>query len=255
MSTDPAEHTGGALSETWRVLLAVHPNAWTAAREGVSAWATGVPIAGLNGVSCSRLDPDPDDIRSLLGELKARRLPHLLQLRPGSHPAAVAVADEEGMTPDADVPLMRLDDPAALERAGAGPPRLRIRQLGPHETTLHPRAVAAGFKAKPEHFLRLLPPPLMALDGIRAYLGEVDGQVVTTALGFTRGGSVGVFNVATPPEHRRRGYGAAVTARAAADGFAAGASWAWLQSTPAGHRVYESLGFGTLERWRCWVRS
>jgi N-acetylglutamate synthase len=255
MSTDPAEHTGGALSDTWRVLLDAHPDAWTESREGVSAWATGIPIASLNGVSCSRLDPDPEDIRSLLGELKARGLPHLLQLRPGSHPVAVAVAAQEGMTPGADVPLMRLDDPAALERAGAGAADLRIRQLGPDEATLHPRAAAAGFEEEPEHFLRLLPPAVMAMDGIRAYVGEVDGQVVTTALGFTRGGSVGIFNVATPPEHRRRGYGAAVTVRAAADGFAAGASWAWLQSTPAGYRVYESLGFRTLERWRCWVRS
>jgi hypothetical protein len=39
-----------------------------------------------------------------------------------------------------------------------------------------------------------------------------------------------------------------------ADGLAAGASWAWLQSSAAGYRVYEALGFETVERWRCWVR-
>jgi predicted GNAT family acetyltransferase len=65
---------------------------------------------------------------------------------------------------------------------------------------------------------------------------------------------VGVFNVATPPEHRRRGYGAAITARVVSDGLAAGARWAWLQSSPAGYRVYEELGFRTLERWLAWVR-
>jgi hypothetical protein len=46
-----------------------------------------------------------------------------------------------------------------------------------------------------------------------------------------------------------------VTARAAADGFAAGATWAWLQSSTTGYHVYEALGFRTLERWLCWVRA
>jgi N-acetylglutamate synthase len=64
---------------------------------------------------------------------------------------------------------------------------------------------------------------------------------------------VGVFNVATPSRHRRRGYGAAVTARVVADGVAAGASWAWLQSSPSGYAIYERLGFRTLERWLTWV--
>jgi hypothetical protein len=39
-----------------------------------------------------------------------------------------------------------------------------------------------------------------------------------------------------------------------ADGPADGASWAWLQSSSAGYRFYEALGFETIERWPCWVR-
>ena len=255
MGADAAERTAVVLAETWRALLAVHPDAWTDFRGGVSAFATGIPLAGLNGVSCSRLDPDPEDIRGLLGELQDRGLPHLLQLRPGTEAAAVAVPDQEGLTPDVGVPLMRLDDPAPLDRALEAAPMLRIRQLGPDEMKLHPLTAAAGFEEAPEHFLRLLPPPVMAFDGVRAYVGEIDGEVVTTALGVTREDHVGIFNVATPREYRRHGYGAAVTARAAADGFAAGASWAWLQSSPAGYRVYEALGFRTLERWLSWVRA
>jgi predicted GNAT family acetyltransferase len=82
----------------------------------------------------------------------------------------------------------------------------------------------------------------------------VGGEVVTTAVGVTVGERVGVFNVATPAEHRRRGYGAAITARVVDDGVASGARWAWLQSSPSGYRVYEALGFRTLERWLTWVR-
>lgn len=254
MSTDRADRAAAALVDAWQALMAAHPDAWTEVSDGISACATGIPSPGLNGVWCSRRDPDPREIRRLLGELKARELPHLLQLRPGSDDAAVSVANQEGLATDDDVPLMWLDDPETLDRAHAAAPDLAIRELGRDDASLHPLTAAAGFEENPEHFVRLLPPPVMAMDGVRAYVGEIDGQVVTTALGVTRQDYVAVFNVATPPPHRRRGYGAAITARVVADGLAAGASWAWLQSSPSGHRVYEALGFETLERWQCWVR-
>ena len=53
---------------------------------------------------------------------------------------------------------------------------------------------------------------------------------MTTAIGFTAGDS-GVFNVGTRPEHRGRGYGAAITSRVVSDGFAAGSELAFLQSS------------------------
>ena len=249
-----ADQTADALVDAWRVLMAVHPEAWMASRPGVSACATGIPLAGLNGIWCSRRDPDPADIDDLLGELERRGVPHVLQLRPDSEPAAAAVAERRGLVEDEDVPLMRLDHPGLLESARAAAPGLAIRQLGPEDGDLHAQMVGAGFEEDPQHFVRLLPPPVMATGGVRAYVGEVDGEVVTTAFGITRGDYVAVFNVATPPRHRRQGYGAAITARAVRDGLAAGASWSWLQSSPAGYRIYEALGFRTLERWRCWVR-
>jgi len=96
---------------------------------------------------------------------------------------------------------------------------------------------------------------LLRLPGVRCYLGEAGGQTVTTGVGVTLGDFTGVFNIATPPAHRRRGHGAAVTARAVADGLAAGAKWAWLQSSPPGYATYTRLGFETVETWKCWITS
>jgi hypothetical protein len=254
MSGDPADRTAAALVDTWGHLMALHPDAWMETHDGVSACATGIPSPGLNGIWCSGRDPDPAAIRSLLGKLRALGLPHLIQLRPSASQAAAAVVEQEGYTPADDVPLMRLDDPALLERADEAVPQLAVRRLGADEGELHARTAAAGFGADPDHFVRLLPPQVMAASGMRVYVGEVEGQVVTTGLGVTRGEYVGIFNVATPSEHRGHGYGAAITARAARDGLATGASWAWLQSTPAARGLYEALGFRTLELWRCWMR-
>ena len=70
------------------------------------------------------------------------------------------------------------------------------------------------------------------MPGVRCYLGEAGGPPVTTGMGVTIGGSVGVFDIATAPADSGRGYGAAITARVMSDGLAAGAAWSWLQSSP-----------------------
>jgi len=54
---------------------------------------------------------------------------------------------------------------------------------------------------------------------------------------------VGIYNVATAVEARRRGAGAAVTAAAMADARARGARWAILESSEMGRSVSERLGF------------
>jgi hypothetical protein len=151
-----------------------------------------------------------------------------------------------------EIPLMVMENPAAVSAARpvAG---LVLRELSPGQVGLHVRVAAAGFEAPEEPLAQLMTADVLRLPGVRCYLGEVGGQAVTTGLGVTLSDFTGVFNIATPPAHRRRGYGAAVTARAVADGLAAGAKWAWLQSSPPGYATYTRLGFRTVETWKCWI--
>jgi N-acetylglutamate synthase len=102
---------------------------------------------------------------------------------------------------------------------------------------------------------RLVTPAVLTAAGVVCYVGEVDDEPVTTGVGVTLGDHVGVFNIATPPALRERGYGAAVTARVVRDGLEHGAQRAWLQSSAAGFHVYQRLGFRTVESWRFWLAS
>ncbi len=86
-------------------------------------------------------------------------------------------------------------------------------------------------------------PEVVELDGMNVYLGRVEAEAVTTAIGYRTGRDGGIFNVATPAEHRRHGYGAAITAFATRSLFESGADLAWLQTSPIGERVYYRLGF------------
>jgi predicted GNAT family acetyltransferase len=55
--------------------------------------------------------------------------------------------------------------------------------------------------------------------------------------------------VATPEEHRGKGYGAAITTEAVRAGFDAGADLAGLQSSPMGESVYRRIGFRKVETY------
>jgi N-acetylglutamate synthase len=248
-----ADAAAAALAASWQRLVGAIPAGWARRQGGAIALVTGVPSPFLNGVWPERADPDPEIVADLLDRVAATGLPYCLQLRPGSSPALSALAGHRGMSRDQDeVPLMVLEDPARLGRRVDG---LVVRQLHPEEAELHVRVAAAGFEAPLEPFRQLVTPDVLGLPGVRCYVGEADGRLVTTGIGVTLGACVGIFNVATPPADRRRGYGAAVTARAVADGLAAGAAWSWLQSSLPGYPVYEQLGFRAVESWQAWVSA
>jgi GNAT superfamily N-acetyltransferase len=82
------------------------------------------------------------------------------------------------------------------------------------------------------------------------YLGRLDGEPVATSERFAAGRSVSVQYVVTLPAFRRRGIGAAMTARVLQDGRARGHDLAVLTASPAGIGVYRRLGF----RAHCRIR-
>lgn len=214
---------------------------------------TGVAIPTLNGVWTESVNANPTTAGELLDQVAATGLPYCLQLRPGTSSQLAEIASTRGMSrDDHPIPLMVLDSPDRLgtwEQSGD----LEIRQLGPDEVATHAQVAAAGFEAPVEVMLKMMTPAALALPGVHCYLGEVDGKPVTTGLGVVIDSSVGVFNIATPPESRRRGYGAALTARIVEHAFRTGVTSAWLQSSAQGFAIYEALGFRTCEEWTCWL--
>ena len=72
---------------------------------------------------------------------------------------------------------------------------------------------------------------------------------MSTAAVVAGGGAVGVYNVATLPGRQRCGYGEAVMRHALAEARREhGLERVILQSTPAGLRLYERMGFRTVTR-------
>jgi len=135
------------------------------------------------------------------------------------------------------------------------PDGLVVGRLAPEEARVHGLVAARGFGAPEAAFAPPTSSALASRDELGYYVGELEGEPVVTGLGLRLDDYLGVFDVARPPEARRRGYGAALTARIIEDGFDDGARWAWLQSSPDGHRVYQRLGFRKVAFWQCWIAN
>jgi GNAT superfamily N-acetyltransferase len=252
VTVEPSQ-AASALAESWRLLIEDIPGGWARSTTGATVAVTGVASPTLNGVVVDGEDVDVGTVAGLLDEVAATGLPYSLQYRPAMEDSLAEVASARGMTrEEPDVPLMVWDRRG--EAVLADPPAgLLIRELTPAEAPLHADVAAAGFEAPVEHFRQLVSPVVLDQPGVRCYLGEIDGVPVTTGLGVQVGSSIAVFNIGTPAAYRRKGYGAAVTARVVEDGLSSGSNWAWLQSSEAGLRVYERLGFRTTEWWPSWI--
>jgi GNAT superfamily N-acetyltransferase len=97
-----------------------------------------------------------------------------------------------------------------------------------------------------ENWIAYLTGVVLDRPGCAVYVGYADGEAVVSGLGWRTGRTIGVYSIATIESARRRGYGAAMTARVMADGVAAGRDVAALQASELGRPIYERLGFRTV---------
>jgi N-acetylglutamate synthase len=202
-----------------------------------------IPLPMFNGV-WPLDDAAAPSLSDALGELSGA--PSSVQVRMDRTPAVVEEARRLGFLTEEPLPGMavRRDDLAAPSVEG-----LEVTRLTGDDVAEAMPVAVAGFDVPESIMIPLYAPEVATLDGIEYYLGRVDGEPVSTSLGYTVGDVVGVFNVATPVAHRGRGYGAALTAAAARGGFERGAEIAFLQSSGLGFSVYRRLGFEEVESY------
>jgi ribosomal protein S18 acetylase RimI-like enzyme len=87
-------------------------------------------------------------------------------------------------------------------------------------------------------------------ESFASYVGYLDGEPVSTTAIVRGAGVNGVYNVATVPGYQRHGFGEA-TMRAALSAHPPDP--VVLQSTPAGLKLYERMGFQTVTRISVWA--
>jgi GNAT superfamily N-acetyltransferase len=130
-------------------------------------------------------------------------------------------------------------------------PQLEIRRVTGGQGMEDFRAVGATcFHVPLVWFAEVFDHEMTARADFVCQTGYVDGEpVATAATVITPDGTIGVYNVATAPAHRRRGYAEAIT-RYAIDAArnGSGSERVILQSTMQGYELYRRLGFSEVTR-------
>ena len=213
--------------------------------DGVELILTGLPIRLFNQVLVAGPQATPDALAAAVAATRARGDRFIVSLRVGTDDRFVPLMAELGLVPASAEPwLPGMAQHPIPPGAVLSFPGHVIRQvtdaagLDDHITT-----AAAGFEM-PEAWLRdVMKTTMLERSDTAVYVGYTDGVPVTTGAGFRTGTTIGVYNIATIESARKRGYGAAMTARVAADGAAAGCDVAILQASEMGYPIYERLGF------------
>jgi GNAT superfamily N-acetyltransferase len=212
---------------------------------GVTAFGSGLPIALCNQIVVTADDATEAGMAAAIRALQARGAPFYLVLRRGIDDRFDPLAVDLGLARVADLlPGMAVHP---IPPAAAVPEGHEIRLIADAAgLDDHVRTLAEAFEI-PEPIVRpWIGDELWRRDGCAVYVGYTKGRPVTTGFGVRSGTTIGVYNIATREPARRRGYGAAMTARVVADGAAEGCYVAILQASEMGRPIYERLGFRTV---------
>jgi ribosomal protein S18 acetylase RimI-like enzyme len=126
-------------------------------------------------------------------------------------------------------------------------PKLEIRRVGDRATSAAFCAIGSVCFHVPLLWFREVFDNDSVWERFVGWVGYVDSEPVSTEATVIGGGAVGVYNVATMPEHQRLGYGETVMRHAVAEAQRQyGIEQTILQSTAAGYRLYQRMGFSTV---------
>jgi ribosomal protein S18 acetylase RimI-like enzyme len=211
---------------------------------------SGEPVADLNYMAVGA-GPDPAArLREYAALVHARQLPVLVMLSAPVAAALVPVAQELGLTHAGSVPLMTHDG------QGMGRPdrQVSVTQVESVADLRTATSVMARAFSLPEDAVqRAWGPALLDAPGVAIFLAYREDLPVSAVATVRHGTVVGIWCMATIPEHQRRGTGRSLLAQVMAQHQAAGARLFYLVATEAGYPLYERLGFRTVESITIWV--
>jgi GNAT superfamily N-acetyltransferase len=240
-----------------------HVRRRTAMGRGILPWVSGPSMLGrvdegswlvLSGSSSPDMNlaflyrEDPDALTEALTEIEDRGLSALVMLAGEGKRLAPLVPP--AFQPVGEMPMMskRLDGPDVEDdrvRRATAADRPAVNQL------IH------GAYGLPQDAIELATAPLEGPDDgpLAIWVLEQDGEPVSAVTTTRIEDTVGLWTMATPPEHQRKGYGRALLAAVLSDARRDGAALGLLGATPAGLPLYRSTGWEIDEEWDLYVNA
>lgn len=228
------------------------------------AWGiSGLAVGLFNGIVRTRLNAEPAAsldarIEATLAPFMARQLPMAWWVTPSSRPADLAARLEAyGLQHVGDDPAMAVDLLALPERV-AVPQDVEITEVtdlaGLRQAV---DVLCAGFGVPvafgEQYFALMARQELGAAQSYRIFLARRGSTPVATAQLFLAAGVAGIYSVATIPEARKLGIGAAVTLAPLLAARTLGYRLGILTASTLGYNVYRQLGFDEVCRFTAYT--
>ncbi len=237
----------------WRVWASAVEGGEMREHDGILLAATGAPQEWWNIAFVTKPLSNPDaSIRQVIAYFDGREQGFILRVREGVDPPSERAAEANGLPYTDTIPGMVLHPiPSVEERQWP----LEIRTVADAETLdHHVRIVAHAFHMEPDLVAKLIPRRLIDHPRWRSYVGYAGGQPAATSALLITDGVAGVHWVGTAEQHRRRGFGEAMSWHAIREGAAAGCEVATLQSSDIGRPIYERMGFSVVAGYKTFAR-
>jgi GNAT superfamily N-acetyltransferase len=245
------------LIEAIAMVAALTPGNVILRDDGVALIATGLPLRLFNQVLVESDEATEAAIETAVARTHDRGDKFVVNLRGGTDDRFLPLMRRLGLVPvsetswlpglalhplPADVPAKALDHDIRAITDAAG-------------VEDHVVAASVGFEMSESMLRGIVDVALLERPDVTIYVGYASGAPVSTGLGVRTGRTIGVYNISTVPAFRRRGLGAAMTARVAADGARAGCDVAILQATAMGLPVYQRLGYRVVVDYMGYVEA
>jgi ribosomal protein S18 acetylase RimI-like enzyme len=218
-------------------------NSKCVALPGASLTLCHEPVTDLNYVVAGHGANQDDRFRALCRSALSHKLPFLAIVFPEAGEAADKIAEELGLVYAVDFPIMVRED-SPIETAGSETVEIR-RSSGVAGAADCARVLAVAFSMPEESVLRALPPSLTESPAIDVYLAYEGDRAVGSVTLTHHGDTTGVWGMGTDTSLQKRGIGRRLLSSVMAEARAGGTRRFFLGATPAGYRLYESLGFQT----------
>lgn len=219
---------------------------------GVASVFSTEPVADLNYVVAGRGAGDHRRFNDVCRTALERELPFVAIVFPEAGDGPAESAGQLGLTYVTDFPIMvREDAPVAPGGNDAIDVRPATGQLGAEACA---GVLAAAFAMPEDAALRAMPAAVAESPSVDVFLAY-DGDRPVGAVTLTHhGDTTGIWAMGTEADRQRRGVGRRLLTAAMAEARAAGGPRRFfLGATPAGFRLYESLGFETRFVTRAWA--
>jgi GNAT superfamily N-acetyltransferase len=191
----------------------------------------------------------PSDARNVVSVIAEREIPAVVSV------ASETDGDVHAVLADAGLRKERLPEPLMWcpTTASAGPPSFEVRRVVERaEYRLAVGICARGHSMEESLLTRVLERDPSGDERVSTWIAW-DAEEPISVVWLTHGEHIGVWEMMTPPEHRRRGAARAALTAALAQAWAPSTQGAFLWASPAGRPLYESLGFHALDEPSIWV--